>query len=674
MPDTDLIARVYPFSDVSHDDPKQYAAKAIMASSFYVPQLSEVSQKEVKFGRDDREVTEPPDEPGDRKESEFNGKPFLEIKFSKVPRSSHGVIFGCGMKCDVVLPDLRGLSKLHFSLTFDEQGRFIVKDLHSLLGTEVTYNGEGSGRRRRFHWIVGGDDNAHTRKKIIIKVHNHVQFRIVVDEHNAKSESYKAQVKEYCDGNATAEELFSDLDLPLRPDTELPTGVHTPHASPIYLRKEIGRGGYGVVTHCWNVSSGEEHVLKQPSTQAMFNSAKWLEEADILSRISHVFFWADLEPTPRLCLEYIPGGSLDECSRITVTESVSILRQTLSALVYLHESSPRIVHRDIKPGNILVRWRHSNEIKIVLGDFGLHGLGDVLTTMCGTEMYTPPEIWEPYVERTCQTQYSTAVDIWSLGVLMYELLLGLPAYKRYWREPLQSANSQNSQLTWCEWLVRRLWDEYRTKPDSLKQLLISSMLQLSPNNRDTARGCYRKAMALPDTIVGHGTLPNGGILWRKETIIYSSSDSEEQQTVLIQNLDGQQPKSLGAAVTASERSNSVGIPDCHPPPLLSSSQGEVQDENIAGQPWRRSGAPSPPSRSSLVLSNLKRSTTELPRESLTSKRRGQISVEKSHGYLNAHSNDAKAHEAAEAMVLLQNLRDGAHRYVAMSHPSYLLGR
>lgn len=294
--------------------------------------------------------------------------------------------------------------------------------------------------------------------------------------------------------------------------------------------------------------------------------------------------------------------------------------------------------------------------------------------MCGTEMYTPPEIWVPCVKKTCQTQYSTAVDIWSLGVLMYELLLGLPTYKRYWREPLQSANSQNSQLTWCEWLVRRLGDEYRTKPDSLKQLLISSMLHLSASNRDTARGCYRKAMALPDTIVGHGTLPIGSILWRKETIIYSSSDSEEQQTILIQNLDGQQQKSLGAAVTASERSNSVATPDGHPPPLLSSSHGEAQGENIDGQPWRRSGAPSPPSRSSLVLSNLKRSTTELPRESLTSKRRGQTSVEQSHGYLNAHLNDAAALEAAEAMALLRDFRNSAHRYVAMSHPSYLLGR
>lgn len=285
MANTDLIARVYPFSD---DQRKRYAARAISASSFYVPPLSEVSQEEVKFGRDDREVTEPPDEAGDRKKSEFNGMPFLEIKFSKVPRSSYGVIFGCGVKCDVVLPDLRGLSKVHFSLTFDEQGRFIVKDLQSLLGTEVTYNSQGGGRRRRFNWIVGGDDNAHKREKIIIKVHDDVQFQLVFNEHNAKSESYNAQVKEYCDGNATAEELFNDLHLPLRPDTEMPTGVHTPHASPIYLKKEIGRGGYGVVTHCWNVSSGEEHVLKQPSTKAMYNSAKWLEEADILSRISHV--------------------------------------------------------------------------------------------------------------------------------------------------------------------------------------------------------------------------------------------------------------------------------------------------------------------------------------------------------------------------------------------------
>ncbi|QPH09512.1 hypothetical protein C2857_000318 [Epichloe festucae Fl1] len=215
MPNTDLIARVYPFYGEEH---KRYALRAIKASSFYVPPLSEESQEEVKFGRDDREVTEPPDEQVDREESEFNGKPFLEIKFSKVPRSSYGVIFGCGMNCDVVLPDLRGISRYHFSLTFDERGRFIVKDLHSLAGTEVTYDGEGGGRRRNFHWIVGGDHNAHKREKIIIKVHEDVQFQIVVAEHDVHSESYKAQVKEFCDGNTTTEELPSDLDIPLRPD------------------------------------------------------------------------------------------------------------------------------------------------------------------------------------------------------------------------------------------------------------------------------------------------------------------------------------------------------------------------------------------------------------------------------------------------------------------------
>lgn len=144
----DLIARVYPFFD--HPD-LHYAAKVIRASPFYVPQLHQKPKQAVQYGRDDREVTEPPDEPADRKASEFDGMPFIDVRFSKVPRSSHGLLFGCTKKCDVVLPNIKGPSNYHFCLTFDDQNRFIVKDLDSSLGTEVTYDNKGKGTRRKFN-------------------------------------------------------------------------------------------------------------------------------------------------------------------------------------------------------------------------------------------------------------------------------------------------------------------------------------------------------------------------------------------------------------------------------------------------------------------------------------------------------------------------------------------
>ncbi|KIE01982.1 CAMK family protein kinase, partial [Metarhizium majus ARSEF 297] len=654
----DLIARVYPFSIRRGN--KKYASEAIKASPFYVPPLHEEPKQEVRYGRDDRERTEPPDKPGDRKPSEFDGEPCIEVRFSKIPRSSYGVLFGCSRQCDVVLPDFKGISNVQFSLTFDDQGHFIVKDIGSLLGTEVTYDDEGGGRRRRFHWI----------------------FQIVVATHDLGSQEYMDKVNLYRQGTATTEDLFSDLNLPLRPDTEMPTGAHTPHAAPIYLRREIGKGNFGVVTHYWNVSNGEEYALKQPLRKVAVDRDKWLEEADTLSKLSHdniiKVFWANVDPYPQLSLEYIPGGSLDKCHKITVTESVSILRQILSALVFLHERRPQIVHRDIKPDNILVRERTSDRIEVVLGDFGVHGRGDVLRTICGTEPYAPPEIWEPYVKMIQPIRYSSAVDIWSLGMVMYELLLGFPKYQQYWDQTPQTGvaiASRKRQLTWCERTVHSLYEEYRKKPDALKQLLISSMLQLSSDARDSAQECYYKAMALPQTIVKHDTVPYGGILWREDTIVYSSTNTEEKSTIRNEELIGERSTgqdecqtTVGNVIPTTDWSGSGEIPGprrslLHNSPCQTVDEEAVGDKEVEDQAWQRSDAPSP-SFHSKARTNLKRSTIEMAPQSPSLKRRSRGSISQPPGYSCALLPDAQVdNETAEVAALLQSLNNGVHPYI-----------
>ena len=216
----------------------------------------------------------------------------LEIKFSDIPRTSHGIVFGCQSDSDVVLPNLKGISKHHFSLTFDDANRLIVRDWGSLLGTEVTYDGEGRGKRSNFQWIVGGDPNPHKKTSIRITVHDTVEFQIVAAHHDLTSPNYIAKVHWFRQGTATAEDLFRDLDIPQRQDTELPTEAHTPGSGEIHLRKEIGEGSYGVVTHFWNVSSGSEYALKEPTARAIrkrqVNYDAWRKEARIMGQISHV--------------------------------------------------------------------------------------------------------------------------------------------------------------------------------------------------------------------------------------------------------------------------------------------------------------------------------------------------------------------------------------------------
>lgn len=88
------------------------------------------------------------------------------------------------------------------------------------------------------------------------------------------------------------------------------------------------------------------------------------------------------------------------------------------ALIYLH--SKHVIHRDIKPENILIGMR--GELKI--SDFGwsVHAPNTRRTTLCGTLDYLPPEMIEG-------REHEHWVDVWSLGVLLYEFLVGAPPFE-----------------------------------------------------------------------------------------------------------------------------------------------------------------------------------------------------------------------------------------------------
>jgi len=147
-------------------------------------------------------------------------------------------------------------------------------------------------------------------------------------------------------------------------------------------------------------------------------------EIDILGSIHHpnvvnmraIF---DTEDILFIVMELMEGGELYEeiVKRKTFTEkdAAEITRQLCEALSYLHDRG--IVHRDLKLENLLLKKKNSLEIK--LADFGLSKLysGQALQTACGTPFYVAPDV-------LLGTGYGPAVDMWSVGVLIYVLLSG----------------------------------------------------------------------------------------------------------------------------------------------------------------------------------------------------------------------------------------------------------
>ena len=88
------------------------------------------------------------------------------------------------------------------------------------------------------------------------------------------------------------------------------------------------------------------------------------------------------------------------------------------ALNYCH--TKHVIHRDIKPENLLIG--HKGEIKIADFGWSVHAPTSRRTTLCGTLDYLPPEMVEG-------REHDSTVDIWSLGVLMYEFLVGNPPFE-----------------------------------------------------------------------------------------------------------------------------------------------------------------------------------------------------------------------------------------------------
>ena len=174
---------------------------------------------------------------------------------------------------------------------------------------------------------------------------------------------------------------------------------------------------------------------------------------------------------------------------------MSILAQSLRALAILHDSPNPVIHRDLKPSNILVAYRafgpDTNETGpwIKLADFGIAVEGTKCHTERGTWIYTAPEVFGP-------GRYSSEVDIWSLGVVIVQLLLegNIP----------ESSGKQPRGTVWCKDIIanvlRNCWacqkqDERdllmneRSLKTFLWNFLRLFMLRYDPKERLSAQGC-----------------------------------------------------------------------------------------------------------------------------------------------------------------------------------------
>ncbi|XP_034739788.1 aurora kinase B isoform X3 [Etheostoma cragini] len=123
-----------------------------------------------------------------------------------------------------------------------------------------------------------------------------------------------------------------------------------------------------------------------------------------------------------LVLEYAPRGEmykeLQRCGKFDDQRTATYMEEISDALMYCHEK--KVIHRDIKPENLLLGYR--GELKIADFGWSVHAPSLRRRTMCGTLDYLPPEMIEGHT-------HSEKVDLWCIGVLCYECLVGNPPFE-----------------------------------------------------------------------------------------------------------------------------------------------------------------------------------------------------------------------------------------------------
>jgi len=293
MSDPDIIAYLCPTDGQGREGAVFAISMPQNKSRFIPPRRGNVWEPYDASSRQVRELTEQPEEL-----HVLEDNPRLAVRFSDIPKTSIGLVAGRCRDADLVLPSMKGVSWYHFALVFDHQNFLVVRDLGATVGTRVIYNDEEGERGHNIDWSAHGPGLL-KGKTPIIKVVGDLQFKLVVVNHDTTSKTYLDNVARFRQGVAATENLFSDLCLRSHPQTELPTphGARTPSSkpsSPIYWRKELGRGQFGVVTYVWDVTTREEYAVKEPLEESRTRDKvrltikSWRKEADIMKNISHV--------------------------------------------------------------------------------------------------------------------------------------------------------------------------------------------------------------------------------------------------------------------------------------------------------------------------------------------------------------------------------------------------
>ena len=242
------------------------------------------------------------------------------------------------------------------------------------------------------------------------------------------------------------------------------------------ILKELGCGSFGRVFLARHLKTKVLYAIKAIDKQNKTNIDEkpyFRRELEVMYKIHHpnvVKLFGHFEDN-KYCyfiMEFISKGNvynlltLDKKRQLSTKVVASIMKDVISATYFLHNMNPPIIHRDIKPENVLL----NEGLVAKLTDFGWSNYiqeDKERKTVCGTPIYLAPEIIK-------EQGHDERVDIWCIGVLLFELITGSVPFRGNDIETLKS-NILHLKITWPK----------EMNPD-VKDL-ISKILKVDPNKR-----------------------------------------------------------------------------------------------------------------------------------------------------------------------------------------------
>ena len=223
--------------------------------------------------------------------------------------------------------------------------------------------------------------------------------------------------------------------------TSLPHGKRAGHAAEMLgelgdyeLLEEVGRGGQGVVFRARQKSLNRTVALKVISLGQWASTAhlkRFRREAEAAASLDHpsivpIYEVGERDGSCYFSMKFVEGGQLDEVVRrkpMSIRQAAELIAKVARTVHYAHEHG--IVHRDIKPGNILLDVKGEPH----LTDFGRARLVETESAMTRTmEVLGTPSYMAPEQAVGNNAQFTSATDVYGLGAVLYQLLTDHPPF------------------------------------------------------------------------------------------------------------------------------------------------------------------------------------------------------------------------------------------------------